>query len=57
MIVNGEYPDDYIVGKKYKWKKVIDSIIAGEKVVGEKVLNTGMLRVLKKRQKKLKRKK
>ena len=55
MIVNGEYPDDYIKNKQEKWSAVVTDLIAGEKVSGQRVLDTGMIRVLKKRQRKLRK--
>ena len=55
MIVNGEYPDDYIKGKKEKWSTIVDELIAGGKVSGQRVVDTGTIRVLKKRQRKLKK--
>tara|TARA_B100001245_G_scaffold228560_1_gene205939 strand:- start:68 stop:1243 length:1176 start_codon:yes stop_codon:yes gene_type:complete len=55
MIVNGEYPDDYIKNKQEKWSAVVTDLIAGEKVSGQRVLDTGMIHVLKKRQRKLRK--
>lgn len=56
MIVNGEYPDNCVKNKQEKWSTVVDDLIAGESVSGQRMLDTGMIRVLKKRQRKLKRK-
>ena len=56
MIVNGDYPDDYIKGKKEKWSTIVDELIAGGKVSGQRVVDTGTIRVLKKKQKRLKKK-
>ena len=55
MIVNGEYPDDYIKNKQEKWSTIVNALIAGEKVSGQRVIDTGTIRVLKKRQRKLKK--
>ena len=55
MIVNGEYPDDYIKNKQEKWSAVVTDLIAGEKVSGQRVLATGMIHVLKKRQRRLRK--
>ena len=56
MIVNGEYPDNCVKNKQEKWSTVVADLIAGESVSGQRMLDTGMIRVLKKRQRKLKRK-
>ena len=55
MIVNGEYPDDYIKNKQEKWSAVVTDLIAGEKVSGQRILDTGMIHVLKKRQRRLRK--
>ena len=56
MIVNGEYPDNHVKNKQEKWSTVVSDLIAGESVSGQRMLDTGMIRVLKKRQRRLKRK-
>jgi len=56
MIVNGEYPDNHVKNKQEKWSTVVSDLIAGESVSGQRMLETGMIRVLKKRQRRLKRK-
>ena len=56
-IVNGEYPDQ-LQGKTYTWKKVVRSILRGENVKTSKVLDSGLIRKLTSKHKKIiKRKK